>query len=539
VDGDTRTAVVVVHGMGEQRPLDTINGFVKTGLEPIADPKRPNGQPRIYYSRPALLTKSYEARRLLAIERKSAGAVVQTQTEFYEYHWSYLMTGNKFGDLLPTTTRLLLRQPRRVPAPLRVMWAGLWIVLIAFTVYIWWLVAHNRVTEFSVKGIISAVLPNVLAAAVVVALVFWVSGWLTSTFVDVVRYLDTSPRSYEVRRAIRGGMVDLLTAIHEDGRYSRIIVVAHSLGGFIAYDAMSSLWNETKRGGHELEELKHLQTAANALPRNGSQDTPTSEQLNAFRAAQFSLWEEMRRKQVPWLITDFITVGTPMYFADLLLTRNRSQFDMLRKRSELPQCPPRSDSETVDGSTPPELSYGWRGQARLVSGSPFAVVRWTNFWFPTEFGLFGDWFCGPLRPLFGCGIDERPIRGNRARTIYPCMGAYALLLIPRRCRRRRRRTSTSHSIVTADELLNATTGTSTAGDSDRVHFAAGRSGIRFSAGYLIQCGAANPAGVSVCRHRPAVKPTFVEIGDDDGNAHQRPAATSSPGNRTVLPVGLR
>jgi hypothetical protein len=419
VDGDTRTAVVIVHGMGEQRPLATINGFVKTGLEPIADPKRPNGQARIYYSRPALLTKSYEARRLLAIERRSAGAVVQTQTEFYEYHWSYLMTGNKFGDLLPTTTRLLLRLPWRVPAPLRVMWAGLWLVLIAFTAYMWWLVAHNRVSELSVKGIISAVLPNVLAAAVAVALVFWVSGWLTSTFVDVVRYLDTSPRSYEVRRAIRGGMVDLLTALHEDGRYSRIVVVAHSLGGFIAYDAMSSLWNETKRGGDQLEKLEQLQTAANALPRNGSQEAPTSGQLNAFRAAQFSLWEELRRKQVPWLITDFITVGTPMYFADLLLTRNRSQFDVLRKRSEMPQCPPRSDSETVDGPTPLELSYGWRGQARLVSGSPFAIVRWTNFWFPTEFGLFGDWFGGPLRPLFGCGIEERPIRGNRPGRFIP------------------------------------------------------------------------------------------------------------------------
>jgi hypothetical protein len=29
--------------------------------------------------------------------------------EFFEYHWSYLMTGNRLADLLPTLRRLLIR----------------------------------------------------------------------------------------------------------------------------------------------------------------------------------------------------------------------------------------------------------------------------------------------------------------------------------------------------------------------------------------------------------------------------------------------
>jgi hypothetical protein len=95
-----RTAVVVVHGMGEQKPRDTVNGFVQTGLTPIADSK--DGEPeRIYYSRPTMLTDSYEARVLLAIERDHGHPVSQTQTDFYEYHWSYLMTGNVISDLVP------------------------------------------------------------------------------------------------------------------------------------------------------------------------------------------------------------------------------------------------------------------------------------------------------------------------------------------------------------------------------------------------------------------------------------------------------
>jgi len=85
---NVKTAVVVVHGMGSQKPRETVNGFVRTALENF------DGG-RIYYSRPDKITGSYEARRLLAIERKEKGAVVQTQTEFFEYHWSYMMTGNQ------------------------------------------------------------------------------------------------------------------------------------------------------------------------------------------------------------------------------------------------------------------------------------------------------------------------------------------------------------------------------------------------------------------------------------------------------------
>src|SRR5271166_3914901 len=102
-----KTAVVVVHGMGQQKPRETVNGFVRTALRNLGK--------RIYYSRPDEITGSYEARRLLAIERKQATAIVQTQTEFFEYHWSYKMTGNKFRDLLPTSGRLLVRSPLRIP----------------------------------------------------------------------------------------------------------------------------------------------------------------------------------------------------------------------------------------------------------------------------------------------------------------------------------------------------------------------------------------------------------------------------------------
>lgn len=34
-------------------------------------------------------------------------------------------------------------------------------------------------------------------------------------------------------------------------------------------------------------------------------------------------------------------------------------------------------------------------------------------WFPARWGFFGDWFGGRLAPLFGNGIRDVPLTGNR------------------------------------------------------------------------------------------------------------------------------
>ncbi len=41
------------------------------------------------------------------------------------------------------------------------------------------------------------------------------------------------------------------------------------------------------------------------------------------------------------------------------------------------------------------------------------MVRWTNMWFPARWGFFGDWFGERLAPLFGSGIRDIPLKGNR------------------------------------------------------------------------------------------------------------------------------
>ena len=350
-EGQVRTAVVIVHGMGEKRPMETLDDFARTALRPRTDGETTWD----YHSLPAEITDTYEARRFAS-----------AHAEIYEYHWSFLMTTNKFAGAMPMALRLFLRRPGNVPDALLGVWRFVWIVLLAILL----LIPALFVAGYALNTDVPVWIIGLITSAVV--LVFWFGLYrmaakalvnkTTTSLVDVARYLDPSPYSYAARRAIRGGLVDLLQALH-DGRCSRIVVVGHGVGTYISYDALTVFWAETRRQGN------------------------------------------------PWRITDFVTVGAPMALADLLITRpglfsgfkksdgelRRELFDGLVRRGALVLCPPRSETLPVD-----------------TSQSPFAVTRLTNLWFPVNRGsLHGDWFGGALAPLFGPGIRDIAVHGNK------------------------------------------------------------------------------------------------------------------------------
>jgi hypothetical protein len=442
--GTVRTAVVVVHGMGEQRPMDTLDGFVKTALHPLSAFYDTERTWDYYYSRPAEITDSYEARRYIArpLTDKSSPEPKQGQAEIYEYHWSYLMTGNRFADLGPTTLRLFLRRPGNVPGPLLGIWRVVWIALLAIPVALGVLLVGghllNKDVPWWILGTVSSAIVLLFWLGILRILIRAVIKSITSSFVDVARYLDTAPHSYAARRAIRGGLVDLLHALHDEGRYSRIVIVAHSLGAYIAYDALISFWAEVhqqhaQRPDDEtplpipLASLRDLERAADKVIANEGDAAA----LDAFQNLQFTLWQDLRKQGNPWRITDFISVGTPMALADILVTRpklfsgltkadkahRRALLDGLVRRGALVRCPPRTETLPVEGDKQPKANYGFKGDGiRQVLGSqsPFAVTRWTNLWFPVDPGkLKGDWFGGPLRPLFGPGIRDIDVQGNK------------------------------------------------------------------------------------------------------------------------------
>ena len=335
--------------------METLDDFAKTALRPHSA----DGDKKWdYSSQPVEITDSYEARRFDSAE-----------AEIYEYHWSYLMTANKYAGAMPMTLRLFLRRPSNVPDALLGLWRRVWTVVVAILLAI----PALFVTGYALNTDVPVWIIGLITSAVV--LVFWFGLYrmaatalvnsTTTSLVDAARYLDPSPYSYAARRAIRGGLVDLLQSLH-DGRYARIIVVAHGVGTYIAYDALTALWAET-----------HL-----------------------------------RGQETPWRITDFVTVGAPMALADLLVTRpglfsglkksdgvlRRELFEGLVHRGALVRCPARPEALPVDSD----------------EHSPFAVTRWTNLWFPVTRGsLHGDWFGGAVGPLFGDGIRDIAVEGNR------------------------------------------------------------------------------------------------------------------------------
>lgn len=424
-DTAVRTAVVFLHGLRERRPMDAFDDFAKTVL-------RPCGDGWVYYSQPIEITDSYEARRYVA---PSIGV------ELFEYDWSFLMTSARYAGFTAAFARVFLRRPRHVPDQLFGIWRLVWLaLLVPLTVLAVLFVVGGYFLHTGVAGWIIGLATSLVVVTIGLALLriaprALTRSFLTTGFVNVARYFDPLPHSHAARRAIRGGLVDLLNTLHH-GRYARIVVVGHGIGGYIAYDALTTLWDET----HELRatsaessgglgSLERVEVAADRLAADaGSQGA-----LDDFQALQFSLWQEVRAQGNPWRITDFVTVGTPMALADLFVARppilgglsssdgrRRELFDKLTRRGVVVSCPPRSEALPVDAVGNGPASYGAPGV--LGAQSAFAVTRWTNIWFPVRRGsLRGDWFGGVLRPLFGPGIREIAVTGNRPERLRPGM----------------------------------------------------------------------------------------------------------------------
>jgi hypothetical protein len=436
-------AVVVIHGMGEQRPMDTIKAFVRAVWETDERITR-NGLPHQsqVWSKPDLRTGSLELRRITTRESIPSRQFPRgVRTDFYELYWADLTAGSTWDQFTGWVRGLLLRPWSRVPRDVRLAWLVLWIA---------------SIVVLAILG-----LSGLSAEVGLTALAEW-HGLLaplplgsdcgSTSWRQVVRYTRADPANIAARRDVRQRGLKLLNALHGGPYYKRIVIVSHSLGTILAHDLLSYFWAQREAArkidaaSPEFDALCALETAAAELDRRKAPATRDN-----YRAAQRCLRFALARRKPPpgavspyapasdprWLISDFVTLGSPLTHAEFLLAASRGDLERRKFERELPQCPPMREEldpkvlalacatqklpvDSTCGtnkliSFPPPSA---KDVSELHHAAPFAVVRWTNLCDPASLVYRGDIIGGPMANVFGPAIvdtDLRKLRGPSDR----------------------------------------------------------------------------------------------------------------------------
>jgi hypothetical protein len=416
VFGSDRQAVIVIHGIGHQRPMDTLRPFVDAVLG--VDPERE--QVPQYYSKPDEASATFELRRLQSRESRP-------RTDYFELYWQHLVPTATWGKIAAWLLLLLRRKRKDVPASLRGLWTFTRVVataaaiLLAASIAIWLFPGLVPATDSTPSD---AAYPLGLTM-----LLLAIQGVVLNYVGDAAIYLSPEPQNIKARQAVREAGVALLERLHrglDSGHvYDRIVVVGHSLGSVIGYDILTHAWprfNERHgrpdRPSHDA--LGDAEAAARTLwdearPAGTASPSARDESLqkaqDAWLSASRRLWIEQRGNGFPWLVTDFVTLGSPLAHALLLLARNRVEFERKKTQSELPTSPPQLEHKRC-------FSYKMRYQLKggmlrdtkvLHHAAVFAVTRWTNLYFPARFGLKGDLIGGAIGGGLGPGIVDLPV----------------------------------------------------------------------------------------------------------------------------------
>lgn len=439
-----RQAVVLIHGIGEQRPMETLRGFVSAFLK--------DGT---YHSKPDLLSDTFELRRLKLRKLVSKDPGKRTnadwpETDFYEYYWAHQMYGTTISHVFSWLFRVMIQGfgvlrsgDVRVHARLRWLVPLVWLIVVAIAVCL---------VAFALQAQLAAPSNSQVGFGAALLVVLWaflrpqLLGVFTDFAGDAARYFDINPRNVMRRYAIIRGGVEILRKLHTERdeqygevmyRYGRVVLLGHSLGSVIAYDILKHYWQEVN-GKIPVDPAKIV--AVEGFCGNNGEPVPDHpsphHDADRFRRDQHAAWRDLNRgkpagEPLPldparnpshdarWLISDLVTLGSPLTYAPLLMAKDIADLDAKIKLRELPSCPPDRSHHLNPGHFTVKLSAELERLADydiLPQSAQFATVRWTNFFFKN------DPIGGPLGSIFGPGIDDRPLDGPPLRPITAHIG---------------------------------------------------------------------------------------------------------------------
>lgn len=269
------------------------------------------------------------------------------------------------------------------------------------------------------------------ASVIVPFLPLLLSGFALGGLGDAARYLSNGPGDISEREHIRRGLIDLLHDLERKRDpatkrhvYDRVVLVGHSLGSVIAYDALTYHWAEvhesiwlpdrkTKPADDPLVTvLNDVENLVSAVAKEGwslDQWQSAQETLGAALATHVR-WRHGRLVRVPrrWIVSDLITVGSPLASAEILMADGKAALSVEVRRRMLAGCPP---APQKPGATTPLRYRVWRGgrpRTYLHHQAAFAPTKWTNIYFKHD--LVG----GSISSRFGSGIREVALESRNA-----------------------------------------------------------------------------------------------------------------------------
>ncbi|CAN7172696.1 hypothetical protein [Mesorhizobium sp. LjRoot246] len=419
-------AVVIVHGMGEQRPMDTLRGFVQAvwshdlGRAPfyahVADPADPAGATiNQSWITPDSRTNSYELRRIT-----TPYDVDGRRTDFYELYWADITQGTTRGRLAAWVTNLLWRKPSDIPPDARQLYL---VTLLAVIVV---LCAALALATSVWQGNISWLAGTLVT--VLASLIIWaVDRFGLPYFGDVAAYVRAEAATVEKRALIRERGLRLLKRLMTDDSYDRIVLVSHSLGSMIAYDLLQILWADFRprkleaiRDKAKLKAIRAIDKAT--LVVDGSAWPGSLDDLAGFRRNQWELYRQLRTGDAdhrPWKISDFVTLGSPLTHSEFLVTYNLAEFRRGIAERLFSACPPIAEGAAAGGTVLYQegRSPSGKPQRAVHHGAVFAATRWTNIFDSGNGWLTGDPISGPMAENFGPGVEnvQVELRGSLGR----------------------------------------------------------------------------------------------------------------------------
>jgi hypothetical protein len=235
----SRRAVIFVHGIGEQIPMQTLRAFVETAWSTDAtlvsadkpDPLTGGTRTRnAIWSKPDRASHGFDLRRLTTAATKSGRL-----TDFCEYCRAHLLYGTTIGDVAGWLASLVLRNPfSRVPAGVRSAWIALWgIALVTLAgAFLWVRSELETAATLGFWAFLAGLAGTGLAAVL--------CGVFLNRAGDVPRYVSAKPgnvaRSQEIREKGVALLETLLDRKDFDGSplCDRIVKVGHSPGTIVA-----------------------------------------------------------------------------------------------------------------------------------------------------------------------------------------------------------------------------------------------------------------------------------------------------------------